>query len=90
VRNAAREVATTATREIPKLKDSDLYGRKKISNSCNSWKSSYREERFIAKEMTKFLPSTSNKQIRDKRSETTYRNQLRELKTSLEHRKERT
>jgi hypothetical protein len=35
-------------------------------------------ERFIAKKMCEFLPTKSNKQIRDKRSEATYRTEMKD------------
>jgi hypothetical protein len=43
-----------------------------------------RGERFIAKKMCEFLPTKSNKQIRDKRAEATYRAQMKERIQSLE------
>jgi hypothetical protein len=43
-----------------------------------------RGERFIAKKMCEFLPTKSNKQIRDKRAEATYSAQMKERLQSLE------
>lgn len=79
MRNAARQAAATAARERPKPKGFRSVWSKEEIELMLQLEMQLQGERFIAKEMTKFLPSKSNKQIRDKRSETTYRNQLREL-----------
>jgi hypothetical protein len=80
VRNEAREATAIATKGRPKPKGFGLVWSREEIELMLELEDRLQGMRFIAKEMTKFLPSKNNKQIRDKRSETTYRNQLKEFR----------
>jgi hypothetical protein len=86
VRNEARIVEAIQGSERPKPKRFGQVRTKEEIERMLELEILLQGEKFIAKKMCEFLQSKTNKQIRDKRAEATYRSQLNHRQQS--HRNE--
>lgn len=84
VRNAARIAEATNSKERKAPRGFGQVWSKEEVDLMLRLEISLQGEKCIAKEMTKYLPNKTNKQIRDKRTEKTYKKLLLELQETRE------
>jgi hypothetical protein len=90
VRNETRKAEAAQSSEHRKPKGFGQVWTKEEVECMLELETLLQGERFIAKKMCEFLPTKSNKQIRDKRAEATYRAQMKDRLQSQQNTKEAT